>query len=64
MLRFGTNPAQSVFDLNCKAHQLDNLCVTDASFFPSIGACNTVAHRQKTINAALQSGWRSIVPIG
>ena len=25
---------------NCKAHELDNLYVTDASFFPSIGAVN------------------------
>ena len=38
--RFGTNPQTSVLDLNCKAHQLDNLYVTDASFFPSIGAVN------------------------
>ena len=39
-LRFGADPATSVLDLNCKAHQLDNLYVTDASFFPSIGAVN------------------------
>src|SRR5665213_1573788 len=39
-LRFGADPAQSVLDLNCKAHELDNLYVTDASFFPSIGAVN------------------------
>ncbi len=39
-LRFGTNPATSVLDLDCKAHELDNLYVTDASFFPSIGAVN------------------------
>ena len=38
--RFGTDPASSVLDLNCKAHQLDNLYVTDASFFPSIGSVN------------------------
>ena len=38
--RFGTDPADSVLDLDCKAHQLDNLYVTDASFFPSIGAVN------------------------
>jgi choline dehydrogenase-like flavoprotein len=37
-LRFGKDPASSVLDLNCKAHELDNLYVTDASFFPSIGA--------------------------
>ena len=38
--RFGTDPRTSVLDLNCKAHELDNLYVTDASFFPSIGAVN------------------------
>ena len=39
-LRFGTDPETSVLDTDCKAHQLDNLYVTDASFFPSIGAVN------------------------
>ncbi|MBW4091295.1 MAG: GMC family oxidoreductase [Proteobacteria bacterium] len=38
--RFGTDPASSVLDLDCKAHEVDNLYVTDASFFPSIGAVN------------------------
>ena len=38
--RFGTDPASSVLDLNCKAHDLDNLYVVDASFFPSIAAIN------------------------
>lgn len=38
--RFGTEPASSVLDPDCKAHELDNLYVTDASFFPSIGAVN------------------------
>ena len=39
-MRFGTDPASSVLDTDCKAHELDNLYVTDASFFPSIGAVN------------------------
>jgi choline dehydrogenase-like flavoprotein len=39
-LRFGPDPATSVLDLDCRAHDLDNLYVTDASFFPSIGAVN------------------------
>jgi hypothetical protein len=39
-MRFGSDPAESVLDLNCKAHGIDNLYVTDASFFPSIGAVN------------------------
>jgi choline dehydrogenase-like flavoprotein len=38
--RFGTDPAMSVLDLTCKAHDLDNLYVVDASFLPSIGAVN------------------------
>jgi choline dehydrogenase-like flavoprotein len=38
--RFGEDPATSVLDLNCKAHELDNLYVVDTSFFPSIGAVN------------------------
>ncbi|MGA2549667.1 MAG: GMC family oxidoreductase [Burkholderiaceae bacterium] len=38
--RFGTDPSTSVLDLDCKAHELDNLYLTDASFFPSIGAVN------------------------
>ena len=39
-LRFGCDPATSVLDVNCKAHDLDNLYVVDASFFPSSGAVN------------------------
>jgi choline dehydrogenase-like flavoprotein len=39
-LRFGTDPTQSVLDLDCKVHGIDNPYVTDASFFPSIGAVN------------------------
>jgi choline dehydrogenase-like flavoprotein len=38
--RFGTDPQTSVLDLDCKAHELDNLYLADASFFPSIGAVN------------------------
>ena len=38
--RFGVDPQTSVLDLNCKAHDIDNLYIADASFFPSIGAVN------------------------
>jgi choline dehydrogenase-like flavoprotein len=38
--RFGTDPDTSVLDVNCKAHELDNLYVVDTSFVPSIGAVN------------------------
>jgi choline dehydrogenase-like flavoprotein len=39
-IRFGRDPRTSALDRNCKAHQLDNLYVVDASFFPSCGAVN------------------------
>ncbi|HYP61022.1 MAG TPA: GMC family oxidoreductase, partial [Thermomicrobiales bacterium] len=39
-LRFGVDPATSVLDPYCKAHDLDNLYVMDASFFPSSTAVN------------------------
>jgi len=39
-LRFGPDARTSVLDLNCKAHDLENLYVVDASFFPSCGAFN------------------------
>jgi choline dehydrogenase-like flavoprotein len=35
--RFGTDPASSVLDRNNRAHELENLYVVDASFFPSSG---------------------------
>ncbi|HYB40928.1 MAG TPA: GMC family oxidoreductase, partial [Candidatus Methylomirabilis sp.] len=38
--RFGTDPKTSVLDVNCKAHELDNLYVVDASILPCIGAVN------------------------
>ena len=38
--RFGADPADSVVDVDCKAHELDNLYVVDTSIFPSIGAVN------------------------
>jgi choline dehydrogenase-like flavoprotein len=38
--RFGSDPASSVLDTDCRAHELDNLYVVDTSFFPSIGAVN------------------------
>ena len=38
--RFGADPATSVVNVDCKAHELDNLYVVDTSVFPSIGAVN------------------------
>jgi choline dehydrogenase-like flavoprotein len=39
-IRFGHHPQTSALDVNCKAHDLDNLYVVDGSFFPSSGAVN------------------------
>jgi choline dehydrogenase-like flavoprotein len=39
-LRFGVDPRTSVLDPYCRAHDLDNLYVVDASFFPSSTAVN------------------------
>ena len=39
-IRFGRDPKTSALDVNCKAHDLDNLYVVDGSFFPSSGAVN------------------------
>ncbi len=39
-IRFGRDPKTSALDPNCKAHDLDNLYVVDASFFSSSAAVN------------------------
>jgi choline dehydrogenase-like flavoprotein len=39
-VRFGTDPKTSALDVDCKAHELDNLYVVDTSFFPSSAAVN------------------------
>lgn len=39
-IRFGRDPRTSVLDTYCKAHDLDNLYVVDASFFVSAAAVN------------------------
>ena len=39
-VRFGTDPETSALDVNCKAHDVDNLYVVDTSFFPSSSAVN------------------------
>jgi choline dehydrogenase-like flavoprotein len=38
--RFGEDPAASVLDLNCKAHDVDNLYVVDGGFMVSSAAVN------------------------
>jgi choline dehydrogenase-like flavoprotein len=39
-VRFGADPATSVLNPDCRAHEVDNLYVVDTSFFPSISAVN------------------------
>ena len=39
-IRFGRDPATSALDPDCRAHEVDNLYVVDASFFPSSAAVN------------------------
>ncbi|HSV13806.1 MAG TPA: GMC family oxidoreductase [Tepidisphaeraceae bacterium] len=39
-IRFGTDPKTSALNVNCRAHEVQNLYVIDASFFPSCGAVN------------------------
>jgi choline dehydrogenase-like flavoprotein len=38
--RFGTDPATSVLDIECRLHDVDNVYVVDAGFFPSSSAVN------------------------
>jgi choline dehydrogenase-like flavoprotein len=39
-VRFGRDPRTSVLDVDCRAHDVDNLYVVDGSFFPSSSAVN------------------------
>jgi choline dehydrogenase-like flavoprotein len=39
-VRFGLDPATAALDVDCRAHEIDNLYVVDASFFPSSAAVN------------------------
>ena len=39
-MRFGADPATSVLDTNCRAHDIENLYVVDSSFFVSSSAVN------------------------
>ncbi len=39
-IRFGQDPSTSALDVNCRAHEVENLYVVDGSFFPSSGAVN------------------------
>jgi choline dehydrogenase-like flavoprotein len=39
-IKFGTDPTKSVLDPFCRSHDVSNLFVVDASFFPSSAAVN------------------------
>ena len=60
-VRFGSDPATSVLDTDCKAHEVDNLYVVDTSFFPSIGAVNPALTAMAN---ALRVGDHLVYPAG
>ncbi len=39
-IRFGNDPKTAALNINCKAHEVENLYVVDGSFFPSSSAVN------------------------
>jgi choline dehydrogenase-like flavoprotein len=56
--RMGDDASSSVVDRNCRAHDLDNLWIVDASVFPSSGAVNpalTIA--ANALRVATVNGW-------
>jgi choline dehydrogenase-like flavoprotein len=56
-VRFGTDPATSVLDPFCRSHDVENLFVVDASFFPSSAAMNpalTIAAQALRVGAHIQ----------
>ncbi len=58
--QFGTDPKTSVLDKNCKAWDLDNLYVVDASFQPSQGATNptlTIVANAIRVAEHLRNDW-------
>ncbi|WP_426733022.1 GMC family oxidoreductase [Myxococcus faecalis] len=65
--RFGDDPAESVLDRNCRAHEVDNLYVVDGSFMPTGGsvpstltiAANSfrvASHLVRTLKQGVSSG--------
>jgi choline dehydrogenase-like flavoprotein len=60
-VRFGADPATSALDVDCKAHELDNLYVADSSFFVSASAVNPTL---TIIANALRVGDRIISRLG
>lgn len=59
--RFGSDPATSVLDLNCRTHEIDNLYVVDSSFFPSSSSTSpalTVMANALRVGDHLLDRWR------
>jgi choline dehydrogenase-like flavoprotein len=65
-VRFGNDPASSVLDPWCKAHELDNLYVVDTSFFVSSAAVNptltTVANAMRVGDHLIERLGASVTP--
>jgi choline dehydrogenase-like flavoprotein len=58
-LRFGADPATSVLDPMCRAHDVDNLYAVDGSFFPSVGGGPggpTLTIAAQAVRVAAESG--------
>ena len=61
-LAFGTDPRSSVLDPYCRTHDVENLFVVDASFFPSSAAVNpglTIAAQALRVAEHIRSEWES-----
>lgn len=60
--RFGDDPATSVLDRDCRAHDLDNLYVVDGSFMPSSAGTNpslTIAANARRVARRIDRRLRS-----
>lgn len=60
-LVFGTDPARSVLDPMCRTHEVSNLYVVDASFFPSSAAVNpslTIIAQALRVARHIRDEWR------
>ncbi|WP_287886122.1 MULTISPECIES: GMC oxidoreductase [Paracoccus] len=58
-LRFGTDPATSVLDRDCRMHGIDNLFVADSSFMPTSNGVNpslTIAANALRVADAIVAG--------
>ena len=58
--KFGHDPKESVLNLNCQTHDVNNLYVVDSSFFPALGAVNptlTIVANALRIADHLKNQW-------